>query len=299
MIVAVSGASGMIGRALVEALEAHGHLVRRLVRRELRDSDLEIAWDPAAGKIDAAELNGIDAVVHLAGESLAAHRWSKSFKQKITDSRTKGTRLLCEALAGLGSKPDVLCSASAVGYYGHRGDDLVAESSPPGDGFLANVCQQWEAATHSARDAGIRVVNVRMGVVLSPAGGALASMLLPFRLGLGGVIGSGRQYLSWIAIDDLVAAIEFALEQNTVAGAVNAVSPNPVTNREFTKALGRVLGRPTIVPMPALAARLALGEMADEMLLGGVRAEPRVLQAAGFQFEYPQLEPALRHVLED
>ena len=298
MIIAITGASGMIGRALVDALEAHGHLVRRLVRREVLDGDHEIAWDPASGKIDAAELNGIDAVVHLAGESLAAHRWTDSFKKEILESRTRGTRLLSLALAGLGSKPDVLVSASAVGYYGDRGDELVDESSPPGDGFLANVCQQWEAATHAARDAGIRVVNLRMGVVLSPHGGALGSMLSPFKLGLGGVIGSGRQYLSWIAIDDLMAAIEFALVHNSIAGPVNAAAPNPVTNREFTKTLGRVLGRPTIVPMPAFAARAAFGEMADEMLLGGVRVEPRTLHTAGFAFEYPQLEPALRHVLQ-
>jgi uncharacterized protein len=196
-------------------------------------------------------------------------------------------------------KPGVLCSASATGFYGNRGDELVDESSPTGSGFLAQVCREWESATQPARDAGIRVVNLRFGPVLSPQGGALAKMLPPFRAGLGGVIGSGKQYLSWIAFDDAVAAIQLALKAEQLKGPVNVVTPDAVTNREFTKTLGRVLGRPTIFPMPAFAARLAFGEMADEMLLGGVRVEPRALTAAGFKFAYPQLEPALRHLLEN
>lgn len=297
MIVAVTGSSGLVGTALVESLEKCDHLVRRLVRRAVRDDDHEIHWDPAVGEIDANELNGVDAVVHLAGEGLADHRWSDAFKAKIRDSRLQGTRLLCETLAGLSSKPDVLCSASAVGYYGDRGAEWMDETSPPGDGFLAEVCRDWEAATAPARDAGIRVVNLRLGVVLSREGGALAKMLMPFKLGLGGVLGSGRQYLSWIARDDLVAAIQYALEDKGMAGPVNAVAPEPATNREFTKALGRMLGRPTVMAMPAFAARLAFGEMADEMLLSGARVAPRVLCASGFTFEYPQLEAALRHEL--
>jgi uncharacterized protein len=188
-------------------------------------------------------------------------------------------------------------SASAVGYYGDRGAELVDESSPPGRGFLAELCQQWETQTHAARDADVRVVNLRLGVVLSPNGGALAKMLTPFKLGLGGVIGSGEQYLSWIALDDLVRVIQFTLAAAAVCGPVNAVAPHPVTNLEFTKTLGRVLRRPTIFPMPAFAARLAFGEMADEMLLSGVRVEPRALRSAGFEFQHPQLEPAIRHVL--
>jgi uncharacterized protein (TIGR01777 family) len=297
MLVAVTGASGMVGAALVDALQADGHLVRRLVRREVRDHDHEVHWDPAAGKIDGGALYGIDAVVHLAGENLAAHRWTDSFKQQIIESRVKGTRLLSKTLAGLSSKPLALCSASAIGFYGDRGTELVDESSPPGKGFLADVCQQWEAATRPASDVGIRVVNLRIGVVLSPRGGALARMLLPFKMGLGGVIGSGQQYFSWIAIDDLISAIQLAISDAPLEGAVNAVAPKPVTNREFTKTLGRVLRRPTVFPLPAFAARLALGEMANEMLLGGVRVEPRALRSAGFSFEYPQLERALRHVL--
>jgi uncharacterized protein (TIGR01777 family) len=297
MIIAVTGSSGLVGTALVNALERQGYTVRRLVRRSTQTGDCEIRWDPAGGTIDAANLSGVDAVVHLAGEGIAAHRWTESFKHKIRDSRTRGTRLLCETLASLSVKPAVLVSASAVGYYGDRGDERVDESSPAGQGFLADVCQQWEEATHAARDANIRVVNLRIGVVLSSKGGALAQMLMPFRLGLGGVIGSGRQYISWIALDDLVRVIQFALHAAALSGPVNAVAPEPATNREFTKTLGRVLGRPTIFPMPAAAARLAFGEMADEMLLGGARVEPRALSHAGFDFAYPQLETALRHAL--
>jgi uncharacterized protein (TIGR01777 family) len=302
MIIAISGSTGLVGSALAESLEADGHFVRPLVRpSSYSDSRSgegpEIRWDPAAETIDAAALATVDAVVHLAGENIAGHRWTASFKQQILDSRVRGTSLLCKTLAGLATKPSVLVSASATGYYGDRGSELVDESSSPGAGFLANVCQQWEAATHSARDADIRVVNLRLGVVLSREGGAIKQMLTPFKLGLGGVIGSGEQYLSWIALDDVVRVIKFILSAAAISGPVNAVTPRPVTNREFTKTLGRVVGRPTIFPMPAFAARLAFGEMADEMLLGGVLVEPRVLKNARFEFEHPDLEPALRHVL--
>jgi uncharacterized protein len=297
MIVAITGSSGLVGTALTDALEANGQLVKRLVRRPVRDQENEIRWDPEENSIDAAALDGVDAVVHLAGESLAAHRWTAAFKQRIRDSRLRGTQLLSETLARLTTKPTVFISASAVGFYGDRGDEPLDESAGPGSGFLADVCRDWEAATGAARDVGIRVVNLRLGVVLSPKGGALAQMLTPFKLGAGGVIGNGRQYLSWIAIDDLVAAIRFALRNDLLAGPVNAVAPSPVTNREFTTALGRVLGRPTVMSMPAFAARLAFGEMADEMLLSGARVEPRKLTAAGFTFQYPELEPALRSLL--
>jgi uncharacterized protein (TIGR01777 family) len=296
MIIAVTGSTGMVGTALCDALADDGHLVRRLVRREVRDSEREIHWDPRGLTIDAAELEGLDAVVHLAGENLAARRWNEKVKQEIRDSRVQGTRLLAEAIAGLSQKPDVFVSASAVGYYGDRGDERLDESSPPGEGFLAEVCRAWESATTPAVEAGIRVVNPRLGVVLSPRGGALAKMRLPFQLGLGGVIGSGRQYMSWITLDDLVASISFSLSTASLRGPVNAVAPAPITNREFTKTLGRVLGRPTIMPMPAFAARLAFGEMANEMLLSGARVEPGVLTAAGFTFRHPALEPALREL---
>ena len=297
MIIAVTGSTGLVGSALVAALEGRGHLVRRLVRHEVQDAEREIRWNPDAGEIDAAELNGVDAVVHLAGENVAGRRWSEDFKRRILESRTKGTRLLAETLAGLELKPSVMVSASATGYYGKRGDEEIDELSPSGNGFLAEVCREWESAAQPAHDAGIRLVKLRIGPVLSPKGGALAKMLLPFKLGLGGVIGSGRQYFSWIALDDLVSAIVFALETESLVGPVNAVTPGAVTNREFTKTLGRVLGRPTIFPMPAFAAKLAFGEMADEMLLGGVRVAPHELTAAHFQFAYPELEPALRHLL--
>jgi NAD dependent epimerase/dehydratase family enzyme len=321
MIIAVTGSTGLVGSALVHALEADGHDVRRLVRREVRNQQ-EIRWDPAAGQIDAAGLVSVDAVVHLAGENLAAHRWTDAFKEQIRSSRVAGTRLLCEALAkclsqdqgkgdsrifprGLGKTgsvpdgfgPQVLCSASAIGYYGDRGQEQLDESSPPGHGFLPEVCSEWEAATDPARAAGMRVVNLRIGVVLSAHGGALSRMLPPFRMGVGGVIGSGRQVISWIALDDLVSAIQFVLANPMLTGPVNAVAPEPATNRELTKTLGRVLGRPTILPLPAFAARLAFGEMANELLLGGARVEPKALLEAGFSFAYPRLEPALRHVL--
>jgi uncharacterized protein (TIGR01777 family) len=297
MVVAITGSSGLVGTALVEALTADGHSVRRLVRRPVRDAQREIRWDPAAGTIDAEQLAGVDAIVHLAGENLADHRWTEATKARIRDSRILGTRLLCQTIAGLASKPSVLVSASAVGYYGDRGAEVVDESSPPGHGFLAELCREWEAETHPARDADVRVVNLRLGVVLSRHGGALAKMRTPFKLGLGGVIGGGQQYFSWISLEDVVGAIQFALTAAALAGPVNAVAPQPVTNREFTKTLGRVLGRPTLFPMPAFAARLAFGEMADEMLLYGARVEPHALSSARFAFQHPQLELALRHAL--
>ena len=297
MIIAVTGSTGLVGSALVARLEGRGHLVRRLVRHEVKDAEREICWNPDTGEIDAAELNGVDAVVHLAGENIAGRRWSEDFKRRILKSRTTGTRLLAETLAQLEMKPSVLVSASATGFYGNRGDEAVDELSPSGNGFLAEVCREWEAAAEPAHDAGIRLVKLRIGPVLSPKGGALAKMLPPFKMGLGGVIGSGRQYFSWIALDDLLNAIVFALETESLVGPVNAVAPGAVTNREFTKTLGRVLGRPTIFPMPAFAAKLAFGEMADEMLLGGVHVRPHELSAASFKFAYPELEPALRHLL--
>jgi uncharacterized protein (TIGR01777 family) len=297
MIIAITGSSGLVGSTLVDALESDGHLVRPIVRRAANASKHEIRWDPAAGMIDATDLANVDAVVHLAGENIAAHRWTASFKNKIVTSRVRGTTLLCETLVGLASKPTVLVSASAIGYYGNRGDELLDECATAGRGFLADVCQQWEAATHTARDANIRVVNLRIGFVLTRHGGGLAKMLKPFRLGLGGIIGSGNQFISWIELNDLVRVIKFALSAAVLNGPVNAVAPMPVTNREFTKTLGRVLRRPTVFPMPAFAARAAFGEMADEMLLASTRVEPRALSSVGFDFENPRLEPALRHLL--
>ena len=293
----VSGASGLVGGALVAALEVAGVRVVRLVRRRPAPGESDVGWDPASGTIDARGLEGADAVVHLAGESIAAGRWTPARKDAIRRSRVDGTRLLAETLARLSRPPGVLVSASAVGYYGSRGDEALTEASAPGTGFLADVCRAWEAAAQPARDAGIRVVTPRIGMVLAARGGALARMLPPFRLGLGGVVGSGRQYMSWIALDDLVGAIRHVIGDGDVAGAVNAVAPLPVTNREFTRTLGRVLGRPTLAPLPAPVVRLLFGEMGEALLLDGARALPARLQAAGFRFRHPGLEAALRSVL--
>lgn len=297
MRVVISGASGLVGRALLGRLRERQHDVARLARGPGPRAADEIAWDPVAGTIDAARLEGCEAVVHLAGENIAAGRWNCRRKGLIRDSRVRGTRLLAEALSRLQARPRALVCASAIGYYGDRGDELLDESAAPGVGFLADVCREWESAAESAAERGVRVVRLRFGVILSGQGGALAKMLLPFRLGLGGKVGSGRQYLSWIALDDAVGAICHALEAGELRGAVNAVSPDPVTNYEFTKTLGRVLRRPTIFPIPALVARLALGEMADELLLASARVQPRKLLESGYRFAYPTLESALRHVL--
>jgi uncharacterized protein len=296
MNVLVTGATGLVGSTVVPFLTTGGHQVLRLVRQST-GRDNEVVWNPDAGSIDSKKLNGLDGVVHLAGENIAAGRWTAAKKARIRDSRVNGTGLLCETLAQLSKPPKVLVCASAIGYYGDRGNDELSETSPPGTSFLCDVCRDWELATDSARLAGIRVVNLRIGVVLTPRGGALEKMLLPFKLCAGGKVGHGRQYWSWIAIDDVVGAIHHALTTGGLFGPVNAVSPEPVTNVVFTKTLGRVLRRPTIIPMPAFAAKLALGEMADELLLASTRVVPRRLTETGYQFRCPTLEAALRHVL--
>ncbi len=295
--IAVTGATGLVGSALVPALRAAGHRVDRLSRRVPEAGSTDIQWDPARGRLDPRALEGVDAVVHLAGESIAALRWTGSTKERIRRSRVDGTRLLAETLGRLTRRPQVLLSASAVGYYGDRGEAPLTEESAPGSGFLAEVCREWEAAADPARAAGIRVVHPRLGVVLAGQGGALPRMALPFRLGVGGVIGSGRQYWSWIEVGDLVRAIELCLALDALAGPVNAVAPAPIANREFTRVLGRVLGRPTLVPLPALAVRLLLGEMGQALLLDSARVLPQRLERAGFRFRHPGLETALRAAL--
>ena len=295
MQIAISGASGLVGSALAATLTAGGHGVRRLVRGAAAAGD--IAWDPQTGSIDAAKLEGADAVVHLAGEGIASGRWNAERKRRIRESRVAGTGLVARTLASLSRRPSVLVCASAVGFYGPRGDEELDEASPSGTSFLSEVCRAWESAADPARVAGIRVVHARFGVVLSARGGALAKMVTPFQLGAGGRLGSGRQWMSWVSIDDVVLAIGHALVTSSVAGPLNVVAPRPVTNAEFTKTLGRVLGRPTIFPMPAFAARLAFGEMADELLLSGQRVVPRRLLESGYRFRHEDLEPALRHVL--
>jgi hypothetical protein len=296
MRILLTGSSGLIGQALLSFLTADGHKVVSLTRSQTHASGRHILWDPAAGTIDADDLEDFDAVVHLAGESIVG-RWTAEKKARILESRVKGTRLLCESLAHLRSRPIVLVSASAIGFYGDRGDRVLDEESPAGSLFLSEVAKAWEAATEPARRNGIRVVNLRIGFVLSQAGGGLAAMLLPFKLGVGGRVGSGRQYLSWIAIDDVVGAISHAILSDALRGPVNAVAPHPVTNREFTKTLGRVLWRPTIFPLPVFAAHLVMGEMANELLLASTRVEPKRLLASGYEFRFPQLQGALRHVL--
>jgi uncharacterized protein (TIGR01777 family) len=296
MKVLVSGASGLIGSALAQSLVAAGHAALRLVRQPTSAGD-EVAWDPAAGALDAARLEGLDAVVHLAGENIAQGRWTATKKGRILASRAGGTRLLAAALAQLTTPPRCFGSASAIGYYGNRPDEDVDEASEPGSGFLADVCRQWEAAAEPAAAAGIRTVLLRFGVVLDPAGGALATMLPLFRWGLGGRLGNGRQWVSWISRSDAVAAIMHVLGDDALRGPANLVAPQPVTAGELAAALGRVLRRPAVLHVPAFALRLLAGEMADEMLLAGVRAVPRRLRESGFAFRDPQLEPALRHML--
>jgi uncharacterized protein (TIGR01777 family) len=294
MNVLVTGASGLIGSALTADLEHGGDAVRRLTRR-LPEGPSEFRWDPAAGDVEPAALEQLDAVVHLAGESVAG-RWSDAKKERIRHSRVDGTRTLAGALAHLEQPPRVLVCASAIGYYGDRGDELLTEASPPGHDFLADVVKQWEAASEPAEQAGIRVVRLRFGIVLSPAGGALRTMLVPFRLGVGGKLGSGRQWMSWVSIDDVVGAIRHALASDGLAGAFNTVAPNPVTNAEFTKALGRALGRPTLLAVPAPAARLALGEFAQEALKS-TRVVPERLTGSGYGFRHTEVDAALRDVL--
>ncbi|MEW6753348.1 MAG: TIGR01777 family oxidoreductase, partial [Candidatus Latescibacterota bacterium] len=297
MRILVSGSSGLIGTALCQRLLALGHQVLRLVRRPPALDTGEVYWNPAAPSIDAAGLEGLDAVVHLAGESIAGGRWTARRQRRIRDSRVHGTRLLCEQLAGLDRRPAVLVCASAMGYYGDRGDRVLDEGSGPGNTFLAGVVQEWEASTATAARAGIRVALPRFGMVLDSRAGALARMLSPFRLGLGGRIGGGQQYWSWVALEDAVEILCFALAGEALDGAFNAASPNPATCAEFALTLGGVLGRPTFLPLPGWAARLALGRMADELLLASVRMAPRRLLELGYPFRYPDLEGALRHAL--
>jgi uncharacterized protein (TIGR01777 family) len=297
MNVLVSGSSGLVGSALVSLLTSQGHAVSRLVRGSSQAREQTIFWDPENRQVETAAQEGFDAVVHLAGENIASGRWTEERKARIRNSRVLGTQCLAEALARLNRPPRIFASASAIGYYGSRGEELLDENSSSGSGFLAEVCRSWEAATAPAVDKGIRVALTRFGVVLSPQGGALAKMLFPFRMGVGGRVGNGRQYMSWIALDDAVGAIHHALITDVIQGPVNVVAPYPVSNLEFTKALGRAVGRPTIFPMPTPVVRLVFGKMADETLLASTRVEPARLKASGFAFRFPEVEGALRHML--
>lgn len=293
--VLVTGASGLVGRALVAFLSTGGHEVVRLVRRAAGPG--EITWHPERGELDPRALEGFDAVVHLAGEGIADGRWSEARKASILESRELGTSLLARALASCAKPPEVLVSASAIGYYGDRPDGPVDEDSPSGEGFLPEVCRRWEAATEPARAAGVRVVNLRLGVVLSPRGGALARLLTPFELGLGGPVGDGRQGMSWIALDDVLGAVQHAIFTPALEGPVNATAPAPESNAEFARALGAVLGRPALLPLPAAAVEAIFGEMGRAVLLEGARVLPTRLLDTGFVFECPVLPVALRHEL--
>ena len=295
MKILVSGSSGLIGSALVALLIENRHEVVRLARK--KGVAGAAFWDPATGFIDAASLEGMDAVVHLAGENIAARRWTRAQKARILESRTAGTTLLAGALAKLARKPQVMVTASAIGYYGDRRDEILREHSPPGDGFLPEVCSQWEASADAAARSGIRVVHPRLGIVLARQGGALPKMVLPFRLGVGGKIGDGRQFMSWIALDDVARVFLYCMENSAMRGPVNAVAPVPVRNEEFTGIVGRVLHRPTLFRLPAFAARIVLGEMADELLLASARVEPAKLLTAGFRFRRENLEETLRQIL--
>jgi uncharacterized protein (TIGR01777 family) len=292
----ITGSSGLVGSKLSSSLAQNNHRVLHMVRKTPVSRD-QVFWDPSSAKLDAGSLEGIDTVVHLAGESITGGRWTAEKKRRIRESRIKGTQLLSETLAGLSSPPKALISASAVGYYGDRGDELLDENSSAGTGFLPDVCREWETATEPASVNGIRVVILRIGIVISSSGGALPQMLPVFRMGLGGKIGNGRQYMSWISLADLTGIIEYAIRDESLQGPVNAVSPDPVSNLTFAKTLGRVLSRPSICMLPRFAARLAFGEMADALLLASTRVQPSRLLGLKFRFDFPTLDAALQHTL--
>ena len=289
----ISGAGGLIGAQLSAFLTGGGHRVAALSRSPGAG---DVGWDPAGGTIDRAGLDGFDAVVHLAGESIMG-RWTAAKKRRVRDSRVNGTRLLCEALANRPTPPDVLVCASAIGIYGDRGDEVLTEASPPGDGFLAEVCEAWEAACRPAVEAGVRVVHARFGVVLSPRGGALAAQLPVFKAGAGGPVGGGEQWTSWVGRDDAVGAVHHALMTESLSGPMNVAAPGAVTNEAFTQTLAETLRRPAVLPVPAIAVRLAFGEMGEELLLSSARVKPAALLASGYTFRHAELGAALRHLL--
>ena len=299
MDVVISGASGLIGSALTKSLVSDGHRVLRLVRGGVTNGD-DIGWDPDDGRIDAPALEGVDAVVHLAGAGIGDQRWTDEHKRAIRESRVRGTAALAGAIASRERKPRVFVSGSAIGYYGsRRGDELLTEDSAPGDDFVAQVAQVWEAEAQPAADAGVRTVNIRTGIVLANQGGALKQMLLPFKLGLGGKQGPGTQWMSWIALVDEIAAIRAAIDDERLLGPVNLVAPNPVTNAEFAQTLGKALHRPTVLPTPLLPLKLRYGsELVESLLLGSQRVVPAKLEAVNFAFTYPVLAAALEGILQ-
>ena len=297
MKVLITGASGLVGTALQKSFAEKGYESLLASRKEAEDGN-HIQWSIDDGFSEPERLEGLDAVVHLAGESVSGLRWTDEKKSAIRDSRVLGTRSVVDAISRLKNKPKVFIAASAIGFYGERGDEEVTESSAAGDSFLASVAKDWEAESRRAEDAGIRTVLLRTGIVLSKDGGALGTMLLPFKLGVGGVVGSGKQWMSWIAMDDHVAVINYVIENENIRGAVNAVSPNPTTNHDFTKTLGDVLYRPTFLPLPEFAVSMVFGEMGDVLLLASTKVLPKRLEDAGFEFKFPELKPALEHAVK-
>ena len=295
----IGGAGGMIGQALIPLLEADGWTVRRLMRpsSDGTDRNLDISWDPERNQIDSGAFSGVHGVIHLGGANIAQGSWTQARKAVIRDSRVKSTRLLAETIAAMAQPPEVFVCASAIGIYGNRGDTLLSETSGYGDDFLADVGMQWEAATLPAREAGVRVVNARIGVVLAKEGGALAKMLTPFKLGMGGKVGNGRQYWSWIDVEDVVHALYFCLHNQDLSGPVNLVAPEPLRNLAFVKAFAKTLGRPAVMPLPAFMVSLLMGEMGRALLLSSTRVSSKKIQSAGYTFRYPQLEESLRHLL--
>lgn len=295
MKILVTGATGMIGSELVPFLLKNSHEVRRLTRRPSEKSD--IGWNPDSGSLVSSEIEGFDAVIHLAGENIASGRWTAARKKRILDSRKNGTRLLCQKLAGLTARPTTLISVSGVNFYPDHASCVFDETGSAGISFLALVCREWEAATSPARDAGIRVVNLRLGVVLCPAGGALAKMMPVFKLGLGGRIGHGRQHMSWISIDDLLEVMDFCLSDERIEGVVNAVAPQTVSNRDFTRALAKALGRPSVFPVPAIMIKLLFGQMGEETILSDLRVYPKKLLEYGYKFRHESLSDSLTEML--
>lgn len=298
MKILVSGASGMIGTALCDALNERGDEVARLVRKEWTSHTSEILWDPQSGYLERGKIEGFDAAVHLSGENIGSGRWTENKKRRILESRTQTTQLLCKTFMELETPPKTWVCASATGYYGNCGDRKVDEDEPVGETFLADVCRQWEEATHPAEEKDIRVVNTRFGMVMGGKNSPFAKMLLPFKMGLGGPVGPGTQYIPWVTLDDAIRALLYALDTDALEGPVNVVSPNPVRNQEFVASVGHALNRPAILPFPACAARLLFGEMADNLLLVSQRALPRKLEESGFTFDHPEIDEAIHHILK-
>ena len=298
MRILITGATGLLGQALTKSLIEKGHEIIKASRKDPID-DAHVKWSVEDGFADPDKLEGIDVVVHLAGENVSGLRWTDEKKKAIRDSRIQGTRNVVDAISKLKNKPKTFIASSAIGFYGERGDEEMTETSPPGDNFLAGVCKEWETESRRAEDAGIRTVLLRTGIVLSKDGGALSTMLLPFKMGVGGVVGSGKQWMSWISLIDEVAIINFCIENESIRGAVNAVAPDPVTNAEFTKTLGEVLYRPTFLPLPEFAVSMIFGEMGDALLLASTKVLPKRLEDAGFEFKFPNLKEAIDHAVSE